>query len=89
VSAGSKEDILAGLRDEMTPAFPGTCMHEALFSDEFLDGTDVTTLDFAKAMIDEGCRLSGASMSRMRMRSPWISIVSPSITLARPAMVSA
>jgi glycine dehydrogenase subunit 2 len=46
--------ILAGLKDEMTPAFPGTCMHEALFNDEFLDGTDVTTLDFAKAMIDEG-----------------------------------
>jgi glycine dehydrogenase subunit 2 len=46
--------ILAGLRDEMTPAFPGTCMHEALFNDEFLDGTDVSTLDFAKAMIDEG-----------------------------------
>jgi glycine dehydrogenase subunit 2 len=46
--------ILAGLKDEMTPAFPGTCMHEALFNDAFLDGTDVTTLDFAKAMIDEG-----------------------------------
>ncbi len=46
--------ILAGLRDELTPAFPGTCMHEALFNDEFLDGTDVSTLDFAKAMIDEG-----------------------------------
>ncbi|HEY4164237.1 MAG TPA: aminomethyl-transferring glycine dehydrogenase subunit GcvPB [Dongiaceae bacterium] len=46
--------ILAGLKDELTPAFPGTCMHEALFNDEFLDGTGVTTLDFAKAMIDEG-----------------------------------
>ena len=46
--------ILAGLKDEMTPAFPGPCMHEALFDDEFLDGTGVTTLDFAKAMIDEG-----------------------------------
>src|SRR6185312_9280181 len=46
--------ILAGLKDEMTPAFPGTCMHEALFNDAFLDGTNVTTLDFAKAMIDEG-----------------------------------
>ena len=30
------------------------CMHEVLFDDSFLDGTDVTTLDFAKAMIDEG-----------------------------------
>src|SRR3954469_18301258 len=46
--------ILAGLKDELTPAFPGTCMHEALFNDSFLDGTGVTTLDFAKAMIDEG-----------------------------------
>ena len=31
------------------------------------------------------CRLSGASMSRMRMRSPRISRVSPSTTDARPA----
>jgi glycine dehydrogenase subunit 2 len=46
--------ILAGLKDELTPAFPGTCMHEALFNDAFLEGTGVTTLDFAKAMIDEG-----------------------------------
>jgi glycine dehydrogenase subunit 2 len=46
--------ILAGLKDELTPAFPGTCMHEALFNDSFLEGTGVTTLDFAKAMIDEG-----------------------------------
>ena len=30
------------------------CMHEALFDDHFLDGTGVTTLDFAKALIDEG-----------------------------------
>jgi glycine dehydrogenase subunit 2 len=29
-------------------------MHEALFSDAFLDGTGLTTLDFAKALIDEG-----------------------------------
>ena len=29
-------------------------MHEALFDDHFLDDTGVTTLDFAKAMIDEG-----------------------------------
>ena len=29
-------------------------MHEALFDDRFLKGTGVTTLDFAKAMIDEG-----------------------------------
>jgi glycine dehydrogenase subunit 2 len=30
------------------------CMHEALFDDRFLEGTGVTTLDFAKALIDEG-----------------------------------
>jgi glycine dehydrogenase subunit 2 len=29
-------------------------MHEALFDDSWLEGTEVTTLDFAKAMIDEG-----------------------------------
>jgi len=29
-------------------------MHEALFDDRFLNGTGVTTLDFAKAVIDEG-----------------------------------
>jgi glycine dehydrogenase subunit 2 len=47
--------IKARLSAEMSPAFPdGPCMHEALFDDAWLDGTDVTTLDFAKAMIDEG-----------------------------------
>jgi glycine dehydrogenase subunit 2 len=30
------------------------CMHEALFDDGFLAGTGVSTLDFAKAMIDKG-----------------------------------
>ncbi len=30
------------------------CMHEVLCDDEFLKGTGVSTLDFAKAMIDEG-----------------------------------
>jgi glycine dehydrogenase subunit 2 len=30
------------------------CMHEALFDDRWLKDTGVTTLDFAKAMIDEG-----------------------------------
>jgi len=43
------------LSAEMSPAFPnGPCMHEALFDDAWLDGTGITTLDFAKAMIDEG-----------------------------------
>jgi glycine dehydrogenase subunit 2 len=47
--------LKARLSQRMTPAFPdGPCMHEALFDDAWLDGTGVTTLDFAKAMIDEG-----------------------------------
>jgi glycine dehydrogenase subunit 2 len=35
-------------------AAAGFCMHEALFDDHFLERTGVTTLDFAKALIDEG-----------------------------------
>lgn len=46
--------VQATLSDIMTPAFEGTCMHEALFDDRFLKDTGVETLDFAKAMIDEG-----------------------------------
>jgi glycine dehydrogenase subunit 2 len=46
--------IAASLSDVMTLSFKGPMMHEALFDDRFLDGTGVTTLDFAKAMIDEG-----------------------------------
>ncbi|OJT95666.1 MAG: glycine dehydrogenase (aminomethyl-transferring) [Alphaproteobacteria bacterium 65-7] len=47
--------ILASLKDVMTAPFgDGPCMHEALFDDSFLEGSGVTTLDFAKAMIDEG-----------------------------------
>ncbi|HEX6960139.1 MAG TPA: aminomethyl-transferring glycine dehydrogenase subunit GcvPB [Ferrovibrio sp.] len=46
--------VMASLKDIMTPSFPGPCMHEALFDDRFLKETGVTTLDFAKAMIDEG-----------------------------------
>jgi glycine dehydrogenase subunit 2 len=47
--------IKASLQDLMSVPFPeGPCMHEALFDDHWLEGTDVTTLDFAKAMIDEG-----------------------------------
>ncbi len=47
--------LKALLSEEMSPAFPeGPCMHEALFDDTWLEGTGVTTLDFAKAMIDEG-----------------------------------
>jgi glycine cleavage system protein P-like pyridoxal-binding family len=46
--------LLACLSDELTPAFDGPCMHEVLFDDRFLKDTGVTTLDFAKALIDEG-----------------------------------
>ena len=46
--------LLAKLEGVMSAAYPGPCMHEVLFDDRFLEGTDITTLDFAKAMIDEG-----------------------------------
>ena len=46
--------LLARLSEELTAAFPGPCMHEAVFDDRFLKGTGVTTLDLAKALIDEG-----------------------------------
>ena len=42
---------LAGV---LSQSFPGACMHEVLFDDRFLKDTGVTTLDFAKALIDEG-----------------------------------
>ncbi|MGB0085901.1 MAG: aminomethyl-transferring glycine dehydrogenase subunit GcvPB [Rhodomicrobiaceae bacterium] len=47
--------IRAGLKDVMSQSFGDrACMHEVLFDDSFLKGTGVSTLDFAKAMIDEG-----------------------------------
>lgn len=47
--------IRAGLRDLMTQPFGDKpCMHEVLFDDTWLKDTGVTTLDFSKAMIDEG-----------------------------------
>lgn len=46
--------ILASLKETLTPTFDGPCMHEALFDDRCLAGTGVTTLDLAKALIDEG-----------------------------------
>ena len=46
--------ILASLSDVMTAPFAGPCMHEALFDDRFLQGTNVTTLDLAKALLDRG-----------------------------------
>ncbi|HQZ12109.1 MAG TPA: aminomethyl-transferring glycine dehydrogenase subunit GcvPB [Devosia sp.] len=47
--------IKARLETEFSVPFPDyPCMHEALFDDSFLEGTGVSTLDFAKALIDEG-----------------------------------
>ena len=46
--------LLARLKDTLSLPFEGPCMHEVLFDDSFLKDTGVTTLDFAKAMIDEG-----------------------------------
>ncbi|WP_310621074.1 aminomethyl-transferring glycine dehydrogenase subunit GcvPB [Flexibacterium corallicola] len=47
--------VRVGLQDVMSlPYGEKPCMHEVLFDDTFLKGTGVTTLDFAKAMIDEG-----------------------------------
>ncbi len=47
--------VRACLSDLMSLPFGDKpCMHEALFDDAWLKGTGVTTLDFAKAMIDEG-----------------------------------
>ncbi len=46
--------VLESLNDVMSAPYEGPCMHEALFDDRFLKGTGIETLDFAKAMIDEG-----------------------------------
>lgn len=46
--------LRARLSAELTPAYPGLCMHEVVFDDGFLKGTGVSTLDIAKALIDEG-----------------------------------
>jgi len=46
--------LLASLKDLLTPSFAGFSMHEVLFDDRFLGESGVTTLDFAKALIDEG-----------------------------------
>ena len=46
--------LLARLGDLLTVSYPGPCMHEVLFDDQFLRDTGVTTLDFAKALVDEG-----------------------------------
>ncbi len=47
--------VRASLSDVMSAPFGDrVCMHEALFDDRWLKDTDLNTLDFAKAMIDEG-----------------------------------
>jgi glycine dehydrogenase subunit 2 len=47
--------VRAGLFDLMSLPFGNRlCMHEVLFDDKWLSGTGISTLDFAKAMIDEG-----------------------------------
>ncbi len=46
--------IYSCLEHVMTPAYAAPVMHEALFDDRFLKDTGVETLDFAKALIDEG-----------------------------------
>src|SRR5581483_7949823 len=47
--------IRAGLADLMSQPFGNRgCMHETLFDDRWLKDAGLTTLDFAKAMIDEG-----------------------------------
>jgi glycine dehydrogenase subunit 2 len=42
------------LESDLSLSFPGPCMHEVLFDDGFLRDAGVSTLDFAKALIDEG-----------------------------------
>jgi len=47
--------VRAGLEDLMSLPFgERACMHEVLFDDHWLEGTGITTLDVAKALIDEG-----------------------------------
>jgi glycine dehydrogenase subunit 2 len=46
--------LLARLKDKLSASFEGPCMHEALFDDSFLKDTGVSTLDLAKALLDEG-----------------------------------
>jgi glycine dehydrogenase subunit 2 len=46
--------LKARLQDVLSAPYPGPCMHEALFDDGWLQGTGLTTLDVAKALIDKG-----------------------------------
>jgi glycine dehydrogenase subunit 2 len=42
------------LKDTLPLAYPRPCMHECVFSDAWLHDQNVTTLDFAKRLIDYG-----------------------------------
>lgn len=46
--------VMARLEDVLPTPYPGPCMHEVLFDDRAFRDSGVTTLDLAKAMIDEG-----------------------------------
>jgi len=46
--------ILASLKDVISAPYEGPCMHEVLFDGEFLKDVETSTLDLAKALIDEG-----------------------------------
>lgn len=46
--------LYAELKDLFSSPYQPPFMHEILFDDRFLDKTGISTLDFAKAMIDEG-----------------------------------
>ncbi len=46
--------LLASLKADLSAPFDGPCMHEALFDDRTFRAHGITTLDFAKALIDEG-----------------------------------
>ncbi len=47
--------VRARLQNVLSHPFEGhPCMHEVMFDDQFLKGTGISTLDFAKALIDEG-----------------------------------
>ena len=46
--------LRVGLEGKYTMPYSGLCMHEVLCDDEFIKDTDITTLDIAKTLIDEG-----------------------------------
>jgi glycine dehydrogenase subunit 2 len=46
--------LRTALSDDLSVSYAGPCMHEVLFDDRFLRDTGISTLDYAKAMIDEG-----------------------------------